>query len=66
MKPPKKDHADAAPPSRFHLALDLGFRKALQKRAELAALGLADPNTPIELRPSSDLADYSERELPKQ
>jgi hypothetical protein len=54
-----------AGPTRY-LAMDLGFREALEKRAELAAQGLADPDAPISLGPSSNLADYPEEELPKQ
>jgi hypothetical protein len=67
MKPRKKLPAPPTPLGRrFHLAIDLGFRKALEMRAELAAQGLADPNAPISLEPSSGLDDYPEEELPKQ
>jgi hypothetical protein len=67
MNPPDKARGGPVPSGgRRHLAIDLGFCKALQKRAELAAQGLADPNAPITLEPSSGLDDYPEEGLPKQ
>ena len=51
---------------KLHLALDLGFAKALRLRAELAAKGLCDPDAPISLGLSSRLEDYPEDEIPKQ
>jgi len=63
-RPKDRETRRAGP--RLHLRLDLGFRKALQRRAELAAQGLAEPDAAISLGRSSRLSNYPDDELEEQ